>query len=198
MGYRKNIISIIIIIMLIFTLSACSEEENEEINQNEDIIENQEMNEDPTESEEVELEEDNDEAPTEANDEIIEEEAEEPEPEEIESEEPEPELEESDTQEGLVKIIELNKKAEYVTIENTGTAPTDISGWRVVSVKGEQSFVFPSGYTLEPGQQCKLTSGDLKGTGDFTMANTTIWNNSSKDPAELYDNSGELIDRYED
>jgi hypothetical protein len=29
------------------------------------------------------------------------------------------------------------------------------------------------------------------------MANTTIWNNSSSDPAELYNDNGVLIDRFE-
>jgi hypothetical protein len=30
------------------------------------------------------------------------------------------------------------------------------------------------------------------------MANTTIWNNSSNDPEELYDDNGVLIDRFDD
>jgi len=125
--------------------------------------------------------------PDEVNAEIIEEES-----------DLEDETEAQEEKGGQVEIVALDKRAEYVTIENVGKTSIDISGWIVISVKGQQRFTFPDGYVLEAGQQCKLTSGDLKGTADFTMANTTIWNNSSSDPAELYNNSGDLIDRYDD
>jgi hypothetical protein len=124
--------------------------------------------------------------PDEVNSEIIEEES-----------DLEDETEAQEEKAGQVEIVALDKRAEYVTIENVGKTSIDISGWIIISVKGQQRFTFPDGYVLETGQQCKLTSGDLKDTGDFTMANTTIWNNSSKDPAELYNDRGELVDRFE-
>jgi hypothetical protein len=118
-------------------------------------------------------------------------------PDEVNEEITEEETETQKDQDSQVEIVALDKRAEYVTIENKGTNDIDISGWMIISVKGQQRFTFPSGYVLEAGQQCKLTSGDLKDTGDFTMANTTIWNNSSSDPAELYNDNGVLIDRFE-
>jgi hypothetical protein len=118
-------------------------------------------------------------------------------PDELNEEITEEETEIQEDQDSQVEIVALDKRAEYVTIENKGTNDIDISGWMIISVKGQQRFTFPSGYILEAGQQCKLTSGDLKDTGDFTMANTTIWNNSSSDPAELYNDNGVLIDRFE-
>ncbi len=96
-----------------------------------------------------------------------------------------------------VVIVDLDKGAEFVKIKNIGSEAVDISGWTVVSEKGNQSFVFPQGYVLEPGQVCELTSGDLAGTGDFTMADTTIWNNSSPDPAVLYNVEFAEVSRLE-
>jgi len=92
-------------------------------------------------------------------------------------------------------ISALDKHAEYIIIKNSSSEVKDVGGWRVVSEKGNQAFVFPAGYVLQPGQECKLTSGAIAGTGDFTMANTDIWNNSSSDPGVLYDASDVEIDR---
>lgn len=96
-----------------------------------------------------------------------------------------------------VVITKLDKVAEYVIIKNNGTVAIDIGGWTMISEKGNQTFVFPSGYILNPGQECILTSGELSGTEDFTMANGTIWNNSSLDPAVLVDKIGNEVDRLE-
>ena len=95
-----------------------------------------------------------------------------------------------------VKISALDKRAEYVVITNNGSNDIDISKWRIVSETGNQSFIFQSGTILKAGASFKITSGDLAGTGDFTMSNSTIWNNSDPDPAVLYDANGKEIDRY--
>ncbi len=104
-------------------------------------------------------------------------------------------LEISDSQ---VKIIDLDKEAEYVKIQNKGSQSIDIGGWTMVSEKGYQTFVFPTGYVLEPNQICTLTSGKLKDTGDFMMAATTIWNNSDSDNGILLDSSGSEVSRWVD
>ena len=94
-----------------------------------------------------------------------------------------------------VKITKLDKVAEYVIITNTGTVDVDIANWVLVSEKGDQRFTFPSGIILKAGASFTLTSGSLAGTGDFTMAKGTIWNNSEADPAALYDANGTEVDR---
>lgn len=99
--------------------------------------------------------------------------------------------------ENVITIKELDKGAEFVIIINNGNNDVNIGGWILVSEKGNQTFEFPSEYILKVGQECKLTSGDISGTGDFTMANGTIWNNSSSDPAVLYDGDWNEIDRYD-
>lgn len=95
-----------------------------------------------------------------------------------------------------VKITELNKSAEYVIITNKESKDIDISKWVIVSEKGNQSFSFPSGTILKAGSSFKITSGSLAGKGDFTMADSNIWNNSDPDPAVLFDTNGNEIDRY--
>jgi hypothetical protein len=98
---------------------------------------------------------------------------------------------------GIV-ISALDKGAEYVSIYNTTDSPIIIGGWKMVSIRGEQTFVFPAGYVLGGKKTCQLTSGSLKNTGDFTMALTTIWNNYESDPAVLYDSSGNEVSRWND
>ena len=94
-----------------------------------------------------------------------------------------------------IKITSVDKRGEHVIIENTGDEAVNLAGWKLVSEKGNQSMTFPS-FTLNPGQSIKITSGAEAGTGDFTSSYATIWNNSSPDPAVLYDASGNEVDRY--
>lgn len=89
-----------------------------------------------------------------------------------------------------VIISNLDKSAEYVIISNNGSTDADISNWRIVSEVGSQSFTFPAGTILKAGASLKLTSGNIAGTGDYTMAKSNIWNNTTTDPAVLYDASG--------
>ena len=95
-----------------------------------------------------------------------------------------------------ISITALDKRAEYVTITNNGATDIDITNWVMVSEKGNQTFTFPSGTVLKAGASFKITSGDIAGTGDFTMSTSTIWNNSDSDPAVLYDANGNEVDRY--
>ena len=98
---------------------------------------------------------------------------------------------------GLVEITDLDKYAEYVEITNISKEDIDISGWKMVSEKGNQSFTFPKNTIIKIGQTLRLTSGKAKGTGDFTMANGDIWNNTSSDPAVLYDYLGNEVARLD-
>lgn len=73
-----------------------------------------------------------------------------------------------------------------------------MTGWVLRSVRGDQRFRFPEGYILQPGASVFIHSGSaakhappthIRWTNDF------IWNNKEYDPAELYDATGNLIDR---
>ena len=96
-----------------------------------------------------------------------------------------------------VIITSLDKRAEAVVIYNSGTEDVDITGWKLISVTGNQSLTFPS-YILRAGQSITITSGAAAGTGDFDISQTTIWNNTSSDPALLVDDNGLDIYTYND
>jgi len=112
----------------------------------------------------------------------------------------EPVKEEANITENTSSIVisKLDKKAELVTITNKTDKDVDITGWKLVSVTGNQQFVFPQNM-LKAG--CSVTVGgfDSLNISDFDWEEGRgIWNNSKSDPAELYDASGNLVSRFED
>jgi hypothetical protein len=107
----------------------------------------------------------------------------------------EPETVELDEPEASTAIISaLDKRYESVTIKNPTGSTIDLSGWRVVSVKGNQSYTIPSGTILGAGEAIVVASGG--GAGDLIWTKSNIWNNSDPDPAELYDPQGNLVSEY--
>ena len=94
-----------------------------------------------------------------------------------------------------VVINNVDKTAELVTITNTGTANVNLSGWVLLSVTGNQSYTFPS-IILSAGSSLTVASGGA--TGDLIWTTGYIWNNSSSDPAQLYDSNGKLVSSYTD
>lgn len=105
---------------------------------------------------------------------------------------PEPE---PGTENGNVKITNVDLDKEIVTIKNEDTKDITMTGWKLVSVEGNQSFDFPEGFVLKAGATVYVTSGQsakdqaptyLKWTGAY------IWNNSG-DAAELYNAAGDKV-----
>ncbi len=94
---------------------------------------------------------------------------------------------------------------EVVTIANLGDASQDMSRWTLLSVQGNQRFIFPSGFTLAPGATVKVISGPngyyappavlqwLKTDGTPYVA--YVWNDAG-DPAVLYDNQGNVVSTF--
>jgi len=58
-------------------------------------------------------------------------------------------------QEALPKVVIISKdlKEEIVVIKNNDAVDIDMSGWSLVSVKGDQVFTFPEGFRLGKGKQ---------------------------------------------
>jgi len=100
-------------------------------------------------------------------------------------------------QEILPKVVIISKdlKGERVVIKNNDTVDIDMSGWELVSVKGNQIFKFPDGFILKKGQTVTITSGS-KAYEDspkvLKWTTSTIWNNDG-DPAQLRDNKGRVV-----
>ena len=63
--------------------------------------------------------------------------------------------------EGVVAVsLTVDERAETAVITNTGTQPVELTGWRLVSVLGNQVFdEFPDGFTLAAGEHVTVTSG---------------------------------------
>ena len=97
-----------------------------------------------------------------------------------------------------VEISGLDKKGELVTIKSISNKDIDMTGWKLVSVRGNQQFIFPS-YILKAGTSVTVGGFDSRDKSDFIWEEGNgIWNNSDSDPAELYDNFGNLISRFND
>lgn len=92
-----------------------------------------------------------------------------------------------------VKISNVDKSNEIVTIINTGSSDVNLSGWVLVSVTGNQRYTFPS-YMLKAGASVTVASG--KASGDLKWTSSYIWNNDSSDPAQLYDAQGNLVSSF--
>ena len=89
-----------------------------------------------------------------------------------------------------------NLNDEYVVIENYGTTPVNLYGWKLKDRAGH-IYYFPY-VTLNPGSTIKVHSGT--GTNTFTdlywgRTYGAIWNNDH-DTAYLYNSKGELVDSY--
>jgi hypothetical protein len=88
---------------------------------------------------------------------------------------------------------------EFVEITNLGTATQLMTGWRIHSVVGNQSYYFPFGFTLPAGQAVRVHSGpdalhnlptDLRWTTEY------IWNNEG-DEARLYSAQDVQVDQWQ-
>ncbi|CAM4286203.1 micrococcal nuclease [Paenibacillus endophyticus] len=97
-------------------------------------------------------------------------------------------------------IVEVDKQAELVTITNTTSDDIQMNGWKLVSVRGNQTYPFGA-YLLEAKQTVVITSADVLSPSEYDLLQwgaTNIWNNKQSDPAELYNQYNELVSVWED
>lgn len=100
------------------------------------------------------------------------------------------------TSSGSVEIIGIDLSSEVVTIKNNGNSTVDLSGWRLVSEKGNQAFNFPE-KLIVAGATLKIMSGPKAQAAPNTVIWTKkyIWNNDG-DPGKLYDANGNMVSQY--
>jgi len=94
-----------------------------------------------------------------------------------------------------ITILSGTTAPEYVVIQNFGAGAQDMTGWRVLSVVGSQTFNFPSGYTLAPGATVRIESytGAVNNPPAILLWSTApIWSNTG-DKAVLYDSSNAAV-----
>lgn len=95
----------------------------------------------------------------------------------------------------LIGVLHCEGRDEYIRVDNAGGASAQLSGWKIISVVGSQTYAFPS-YTLAPGATVYVHSGpDAPPSGGNNLRWTTayIWNNEGDD-AELRSPSGTVVD----
>ncbi len=79
---------------------------------------------------------------------------------------------------------------------NNGPAEVDLTGWKLVSEKGNQTYNFPGGTTIAPDGTLKVLSGPkaVPSPGALVWTDSTIWNNDG-DPGVLYNAQGQVVSR---
>lgn len=97
--------------------------------------------------------------------------------------------------------IEVDKRAELVTITNTTDEPIDLDGWKLVSVRGNQTYTFQP-FELPGKSKLLLSSGadviNDENASILIWEVDNVWNNHQSDPAELYNENNELVALWED
>ncbi|MGM0842310.1 MAG: S-layer homology domain-containing protein [Bacillota bacterium] len=97
-----------------------------------------------------------------------------------------------------LSIANVNLETEVVKIKNGGKDNVKMTGWKLVSVEGNQTFDFPTNFVLKAGSTVYVTSGRnainnppayLKWTGSY------IWNNEG-DSATLFNAKGVKVSGY--
>lgn len=101
----------------------------------------------------------------------------------------------SQKEEATVVISHIDKIEELVTIENLSEEDVDLTGWKLLSVRGNQEFIFPT-YILKANSSVTIASGDA--SGDLKWGNSNVWSNSESDPGILFDEEGNQVFEYED
>lgn len=94
-----------------------------------------------------------------------------------------------------IRIVSKDLVGERVVIKNTGTVDVNMTGWKLVSVQGNQVFTFPTGFVLKKGASVTITSGegayeDWPNVLKWTTA--YIWNNDG-DSAKLINKDGAVV-----
>ena len=95
-----------------------------------------------------------------------------------------------------VVVSDRSTAQDTVCIRNNGREAADISGWFIYSEKGGQTFVFPAGTVLRPGQEITVSALDSPDAGDFVWPDDEVWHQTKPDTALLYDVYGRLADTY--
>ncbi len=94
---------------------------------------------------------------------------------------------------GRVVILSVNKREEWVEIQNVGASDVDLSGWKLVSERGNQDC--PLSGTIKAGEILRIWSMQAEGQGFSCGYSSPIWNNSEPDPAVLYNADGVEVSR---
>lgn len=93
-----------------------------------------------------------------------------------------------------VRIERVEPGADRITLANDGTADADLSGWMLVSEKGNEWFVLPKGTTIAAGGRLILGTNSTDGAFDPLWDDKKVVHKSKTDLFTLYDANGMTVD----
>ena len=93
-----------------------------------------------------------------------------------------------------VRIERVEPGADRITLANDGTADADLSGWMLVSEKGNEWFVLPEGTTIAAGGRLILGTNSTDGAFDLLWDDKKVVHKSKTDLFTLYDANGMPVD----
>jgi micrococcal nuclease len=92
-------------------------------------------------------------------------------------------------------VSALDKVLEVVTISGSG----NMTGWYLVSVRGNQRFDFPADFVLNGSVQIRSgTPAFANSATQLWWTDATQWNNTENDDAVLYNCSGQQVSYFDD
>lgn len=93
-----------------------------------------------------------------------------------------------------VKIEDVSKSDQLLTLKNQSRRDADLSGWLIYSDRGHEYFVFPEGAVIPSGGTVTVGCRDYDGVPDYEWNIGEVWHSDKKDKAYLYDSFGNLVD----
>jgi endonuclease YncB( thermonuclease family) len=97
--------------------------------------------------------------------------------------------------------LTVDKRAELVTIKNSTYDSINLDGWKLISVRGNQTYTFDS-VQLPPRGEILISSSEKNAGPDsesmLIWEVDNVWNNYEPDPGELYNENNELVAVWED
>jgi hypothetical protein len=92
-------------------------------------------------------------------------------------------------------ILSKDLVGEKVVIKNTGSSDVNMTGWKILSVQGNQVFYFPTNFILKHGETVTIMSGKNAYNAPpkvLKWTTSNIWNNDG-DEARLIDPNGKVV-----
>ncbi len=99
--------------------------------------------------------------------------------------------------ESSIRIHSVDNEDDRITLINSGKKAVDVSGWYIVSERGNQIFVLPEGTVMIPDGTLVISSYSSERQGSLVWPDKKVWHKSKDDAAVLYDVYGREMDRAE-
>ncbi len=91
-------------------------------------------------------------------------------------------------------ITALDPEAESVTVTNQSDTAVDLTGWSLLSEKGNDFFFFPAGMMLAPGESATIWSGvESVPAGGLHWSTRKMWRDRKSNLATLTDPYGRVV-----